>query len=310
MLACWRYIIKFINTNLAGFVMRSKTVKDILEKCMEQLTPSERQVASILLTDYPVAGLQSITALASTADVSTPTVVRLAKKLGFDAFSKMQESLREEMAAKIKKPVSKHESWISESSNSNKHISHQFADAISANLRHTIDWLDQTAFDQSADLLADLSRRIFLVGGRITRSNADYFFNHLQIIRPRVTLLSESSNVWPQYILDMDENSILIIFDIRRYEKELQKLASLVNERGCTIILFTDQWGSPIGKHTDYCFKSLVEVPSSWDSTIAITFIVEALLAQIQNKTWKSSRGRIENLETMFGATKLFRNIK
>ena len=290
--------------------MRSGTgiVKDILSDCMEELTHSERQVASILLTDYPVAGMQSITSLASIANVSTPTVVRLAKKLGFDGFSKMQEALREEVAAQIKKPVSKHDSWITESSN--KHISHQFADAVAANLRHTLDRLDQTAFDAVAEILSDTSRRIFLVGGRITRSNADYFFNHLQIIRPKVTLLSESSNVWPQYILDMDENSVLVIFDIRRYEKDLQKLANLVNDRGCTIVLFTDQWGSPIGKHAEYCFKSLVEVPSSLDSTMAITFIVEALLAQIQNESWDSSRDRIEKLEAMFGVTKLFRNFR
>ncbi len=288
--------------------MKSGTgiVKDILSDQIEQLTLSERQVASILLTDYPVAGMQSITSLASQANVSTPTVVRLAKKLGFDGFSKMQEALKEEMAARIKKPVSKHDSWIEESSN--KHISHQFVDAVLANLHHTLDRLDQKVFDAVAELLADTNRNIFLVGGRITRSNADYFYNHLQIIRPKVTLLSESSNVWPQYILDMDENSVLVIFDIRRYEKDLQKLANIVKERGCTIVLFTDQWGSPIGKHTEYCFKSLVEVPSSLDSTLAITFIVEALLAQIQNESWESSRDRIENLEEMFGVTKLFRN--
>ena len=288
--------------------MKSGTgiVKDILSDRIEQLTLSERQVASILLTDYPVAGMQSITSLASQANVSTPTVVRLAKKLGFDGFSKMQEALREEMAARIKKPVSKHDSWIEESSS--KHISHQFMDAVLTNIHHTLDRLDQTVFDDVAEILADTSRKIFLVGGRITRSNADYFYNHLQIIRPKVTLLSESSNVWPQYILDMDENSVLVIFDIRRYEKDLQKLAKIVNERGCTIVLFTDQWGSPIGKHTEYCFKSLVEVPSSLDSTMAITFIVEALLAQIQNESWESSRDRIENLEEMFGVTKLFRN--
>lgn len=288
--------------------MKSGTgiVKDILSDCMEKLTHSERLVASVLLTDYPVAGLQSITSLASKSNVSTPTVVRLAKKLGFNGFSKMQEALRDEMAARIKKPVSKHDSWIE--GDSNKHISHQFADAVTANLRHTLDRLDQTVFDSVAEILGDTSRKVFLVGGRITRSNADYFFNHLQIIRPKVTLLSESSNVWPQYILDMDENSVLVIFDIRRYEKDLQKLANIVNERRCTIVLFTDQWGSPIGKYTEYCFKSLVEVPSSLDSTIAIMFIIEALLAQIQNESWESSRDRIETLESMFGATKLFRN--
>ena len=169
------------------------------------------------------------------------------------------------MTAQIKKPVSKHDSWITNSSS--KYISHQFADAVAANFRHTLGRLDQTIFDEVAEILGDVLRRIFLVGGRIPHLNAYYFFNHLQIIRPKVKLQSKSSNVYPQSILDVCEYSVLVVFDIRRYEMDLQKLVSLVNERGSTIVLFTDQWGSPIGKQTECSFKSLVEVPSSLDST-------------------------------------------
>ena len=158
-----------------------------------------------------------------------------------------------------------------------------------------------------AKLLADKKRDIVLTGGRITRSNADYFYTHLQIIRPGVSLLSPSPNVWPQYLLDMGPKSVLVIFDIRRYEADLAKLAALANERGAVIVLFTDQWGSPISKHADHVVNALVEVPSSWDSTLAINLIVEALIAEVQTRRWDQAKGRIEALEDMFKSTKLFR---
>ena len=281
-------------------------LKDTLRKTMDELTPSERQVASVLLKDYPVAGLQSITRLASASAVSTPTVIRMARKLGFDGFVDMQEALREELAAQIKKPISKHDAWHEEAGQ--EHTINRFAGAVTANLRHTLERLDMATFDAVAALLADAARPVYLAGGRITRSNADYFYNHLQIIRPNVSLLSQSANVWPQYLLDMNDASVLILFDIRRYEKDLQKLASLARERGSTIILFTDQWGSPIGKLADHSFNVMVEAPSAWDSTIAIMFIVEALIAEVQNNSWDSTRERIEELESMFSATRLFRN--
>jgi len=281
-------------------------VKQMIVEQMEDLTRSERQIATLLLQDYPVAGLQSITRLAEGAGVSTPTVIRMARKLGFDGFTDLQEQLRQEAAEQIRKPVSKREAWAAQASE--QHVLNLFAKAISDNLRHTLARIDAAAFDNVATMLADTARHVYIAGGRITRSNADYLFNHLQIIRPNVTHLSRSSNVWPQYLLDMGRDAILILFDIRRYESDLLKLARLARERGATIILFTDQWGSPISKEADVTFNALVEAPSAWDSTIAIMLIVEALVAQTQSARWDDSRERIEELESMFSATRLFRD--
>lgn len=150
--------------------------------------------------------------------------------------------------------------------------------------------------------------RIYLLGGRITRSNAHYFFNHLQIIRPNVHLLDSSPSVWPQSLLDMNETSVLVVFDIRRYERELEKLARLAVEQGARIVLFTDAWGSPIEKVAAYTFRSMVEVPSSWDSTLAINFLIEALVAEIQRLGPDQSAERIAALENMLGESRIFRN--
>jgi DNA-binding MurR/RpiR family transcriptional regulator len=273
---------------------------------MENLTPSERQLASVLLKDYPVAGLESITRLAAKAKVSTPTIIRMARKIGFDGFPPMQEALREEVSAQIKKPISKRDEWRANASD--QHVINQFAESTSFNIRHTLERIDVKMFDALVRTLSDTTRHIFIAGGRITRSNADYFYNHLQIIRPDVTLLSQSPNVWPQFLLDMDKDTILILFDIRRYETDIQKLAKLAHKRGSTIVLFTDQWGSPIGKFADHVFNAHVEAPSSWDSTICIMLIVEALISDIQTNCGNESRERIEELESMFTVTKLFRN--
>jgi len=75
-----------------------KLVKQMIRDGMEDLTRSERQLADTLLQDYPMAGLRSVTRLAQAAKVSTPTVIRMARKLGFDGFPDMQESLRNELS--------------------------------------------------------------------------------------------------------------------------------------------------------------------------------------------------------------------
>lgn len=284
----------------------AKIVKQRIQDELDDLTRSERQLASVLLQDYPMAGLQSITKLAAAAQVSTPTVIRMARKLGFDGFPDLQLALREEVAAQIKKPISKRDAWVVD--DEAEHSVTRFAQAVWANMRHTLERLDKDMFDAVAQLLADTERHLYVVGGRITRSNADYLFNHMQIIRPNVTMLGNSANVWPQYLLDMDDASVLVIFDIRRYEAHLEKLAQVASQRGAKVVLFTDQWGSPIGKTADFTFHALVEAPSSWDSTIALQLISESLIAEVQGARWEESKERIEELERYFSSTRIFRN--
>ena len=281
------------------------SVKDRLYDQAGALTPAERQLTSVLMRDYPVGGLQSITKIADAAGVSTPTVIRLARKLGFDGFPELQSAMRDEASAQFKTPIAKRDGW-----GDAKPVSaafKAFAEAVFDNLSRTIDRLAPGDLDAISAVLADRQRPVFLSGGRITRSNADYFYNHLQIIRPAVTLLGASPNVWPQYILDMDRSAVLILFDIRRYESDLERLAELAKEREAEIILFTDQWGSPISRLADHVVNAMIEVPSSWDSTLAINLVIEALIAEVQSRVSESASGRIEALEEMFRTTRIFR---
>ncbi|MEM5520408.1 MurR/RpiR family transcriptional regulator [Sulfitobacter sp. AS59] len=281
-------------------------VRDLLKEKQTELTAAERKLSAVLLDDSLLTGLQSINRLAECAEVSSPTIIRLARKLGFDGFSDMQDAIREEIGARMKQPLAKLDAVAP--TDSRDHMVSRFIEAVSDNINRTLDRLDLAEFNQVAEVLSDPAHRLYLLGGRITRSNAHYFFNHLQIIRPKVTLLDSSPSVWPQSLLDMDAGAILVIFDIRRYEKELEKLANLAVKQGASIVLFTDAWGSPIEKHARFCFRSMVEVPSSWDSTLAINFLIEALVAEIQLRSSDQSADRIAALEQMIGESRIFRS--
>lgn len=284
---------------------RRVRVRDILRERRADLTAAESKLSAVLLDASMVAGLQSVTRLAEQAGVSTPTVIRLARKLGFDGYPALQDAIREEVAARIKKPLAKLEAATLDAPDD--HIVARFAEAAVANIGRTLDRLDLAEFDRAAELLSDPGRRIFLLGGRITRSNAHYFYDHLQIIRPDVALLDSAPSVWPQALLDIGAQSVLVIFDIRRYEKPLETLARLAMAQGAEIVLLTDAWGSPIERHATLCFRAAVEVPSSWDSPLALNVLVEALIAEVQRRRSASSAARIAALERMIGDSNLFR---
>jgi DNA-binding MurR/RpiR family transcriptional regulator len=281
------------------------TVAERIHGRFDSLTRAERQLANAILENYPVSGLGSITALAEASGVSTPTVVRMAKKLGFGGFPDLQAALRAELEAILSDPIAKHDRWAADAPDT--HILNRFADAAMENLRQTLRQLDPGDFDAVATLLSDRKRGVHVVGGRITRSLADYFFTHMQVIRRGMTLIAPNANTWPHYVLNMAKGDVLVAFDIRRYERDILKLAEMASARGVILVLFTDQWGSPAARHAAHAFNCRIEAPSAWDSSVVTLFIVEALTAAVQTATWKETKQRMNTLEDLFDQTRMFR---
>ena len=60
---------------------------------------------------------------------------------------------------------------------------------------------------------------------------------------------------------------------MRRYENNTLKLAEIAHDKGAKLILFTDQWRSPIHLLADIILSSRIIAPSAWDSAATPLFI-------------------------------------
>ncbi|MFZ1726023.1 MAG: MurR/RpiR family transcriptional regulator [Albidovulum sp.] len=281
------------------------TIEQQIRIAFESLTRAERQLAQHITRNYPVAALGSITALAKASEVSTPTVVRLVQKLGFKGYTDFQASIRLEVEERLISPLTKHDRWAEGVPDT--HILNRFADAVVGNLQATLGQIDHADFDAIAGLLADKDRKVFAMGGRITHTLADYFVTHMKVIRQGVALVSAMSNAWPPALIDMSPGDVLLAFDIRRYENNVLQLVEIANDQGAEVVLITDQWVSPAAARARYRLSAHVEVPSAWDSTVAIQVLVETLLAAVQTLTWDDTQARMKRLEELYARSRFFR---
>ena len=273
------------------------TIAERLRLKAADLTAAERKLMSALFGNYPMAGLVSITEFAREAGVSTPSVLRLAKKLGFAGFPAFQERLRAELSAQLQNPIAKHDRWSAQAPDA--HILNRFATAAIENLSGSLKLMDHRGFDAVVALLADRRRRIHLGGGRITQALAAYFATHLQMARPDVHLLPATPALWPQVLLDIGRNDVIVIFDIRRYDARMLEFAASAKDRGARIVLITDQWISPIARLAVQSLPLRIEAPSSWDSNMVPLFVAEALVAGVVNTHWPETQARIRELESL-----------
>lgn len=281
------------------------TISDRIQNQLDDLTRAERQLAHSILENYPASGLGPLSALAKDAEVSVPTVARMVQKLGFSGYPEFQTELREELKAKAKDPIAKHNTWADGAPS--EHILNKFTDAVIDNIRHTLAQIDPKDFDTACAMSADTTHHLYIVGGRVTHTLAEYLFLHMQVIRPQITHIQSTSNAWPHYLLDVKEGDVFVIFDMRRYENNTLKLAEMAHAKGARLILFTDQWRSPVHQLAEISLSSRIVAPSAWDSAATPLLLVEAMISAAQNLTWGDTKDRMEALEDMFDQTKLFR---
>ncbi len=281
------------------------TISDRIQNHLDELTRAERQLAHSILEGYPASGLGTLSALAKDAKVSVPTVARMVQKLGFSGYPEFQAELREELRAKVKDPIANLDTWTEGAPS--EHLLNRFTEAVIDNIRHSLGQIDPNEFDRACEITADTDSHLYVVGGRITHTLAEYLFLHLQVIRGQLTHIQSTSNAWPHYLLDVKQGDVFIIFDMRRYENNTLKLAEMAQAKGARIILFTDQWRSPVHQFAEISFSSRIIAPSAWDSAVTPMLLLETMISTVQDLTWGDTKDRMEALEEIFDQTKLFR---
>lgn len=279
------------------------TIEDRMRAAMGDLTRAERQVATHILSHYPMSALGSITALARAAEVSSPTIMRLVQKLGFRGWSDYQSVLRAEVERLLVAPLTLPEGGREPQA----HPLQGFAAQVVANIDATLNQIPAQDFSGAAQLLADQARHVVVMGGRLTHAHADYMATLLQVIRPGVTFLHDHLTDWQQALLDLAPGDVAVIFDIRRYEGNAVSFAELAAEQGAAVVLITDRWLSPAAAHARHTLPCHIEMPAAWDSTAAMMVVVEALLAQVQGHLADQVQDRLNRLEDLFARTRLFR---
>ncbi|MGY6549929.1 MAG: MurR/RpiR family transcriptional regulator [Roseinatronobacter sp.] len=285
--------------------MRFQTIEDGLRAAMSGMTRSERQLVNYMLGNFPRSVLGTVAEIAQAAGVSAPTVIRLVRKLGYSGYPEFRARIHEEMGERLASPIAKHDKWAG--LQPVDHPLNRFAARVIDNLHQTFSQQDMHAFDSVASRLADKSRPVHLIGGRLTRAVADYFATALTVMRHDIRLLSSTPNTWPPTLLDMSPRDILVVFDIRRYDPSVLQFAEMARSQGVEIILLTDFWVSPVAQQAQHILTSRVEVPSAWDTIVPLVGLVEALLSAIQERNWQDTRARLDQMERFYEVMRLFR---
>lgn len=267
----------------------------LLER-MDALTASERSVARVILTDYPMSGLDSIASLASKASVSPPTVLRLVAKLGFAGWPQFQAALREEVAQRLASPLAMYDQRRSTTPlHDADHAEATFIRALETSFAR----LKIDVVDEAVRVLTDPKSRIHVIGGRFSTALGVYFATHLQMLRPHVSAVSEIPIHRSNALLDMGRNDVVVALDFRRYQRDTIEFGTAAANMGARVILLTDPWLSPLVNSAKTVLTVETTSPSPFDSFVSAMGVLELLIHRIGESVGEESLGRMQALDEL-----------
>jgi DNA-binding MurR/RpiR family transcriptional regulator len=281
------------------------SLRERVRRDLGAFTEAERRVAGALIADYPMLGLETVARFAERAGTSGPTILRFIRRLGFASYPAFQDAIRAEIQSRLQGPLSRYDAR--ESAGDAGDLTARLAASMRQNLERMADGLSREDAAAVVERLADRSRRVFLLGGRFSGLIASYFHRYLRELRPGVRAVHEANAAWADELVDIGPGDVLVAFDFRRYQADVQEFSRAAAERGADVVLVTDVWTSPVAAHAAFVVACPVGTPSVFDSHVAGLAVVEILTAAVVERLGAAAKERIADIEalrreTRFGA--------
>jgi len=283
-----------LGQDVTNITTHDSRVGEVVRQRLDSLSPAERRLARVLLASYPIAGLESVARFAERAGVSPPTVTRFITKLGFRGYPEFQEKLRHEVQARLSSPLARYRDEPKRDSAINDAL-----EISTHNLRATLELLSDRDLKEAVQLLADVRRRVMILGGRVSAPLARYLAGQLHLLRPGIGLVDSERSTPAQQLIDMRKTDVLVVFDYRRYQPDTIESAHVAAARGCDVILFTDPWLSPASAFARQVLVTSVETVGPFDSLVGAMAVVEAVIAAVLRQLGPRAEARMQSLERL-----------
>ena len=279
------------------------TVQDHVRANLTSLTAGQIKLANALLADYPFAGLQPIQQLADATGVSPPSISRFVNRLGFGGFGDFQHALIEELREGSRSPRDLH-ALSSEGTETGEGTSVCFLESYTQRAAELVRQLPQTITQQQLDsvagLLGDPARSIYVRGGRISDTLARFLSLHLRQTRPDIYHLADDPELWPDAVMRMRRRDVAVLFDFRRYQPSLERLAAAISQQcRAQVVLITDKWQSPVARYATHVIALPIEIGTAWDTGAAALALIEALVVTVSEQDWQSTEERIKDWDAL-----------
>ncbi|PRY20963.1 RpiR family transcriptional regulator [Aliiruegeria haliotis] len=277
--------------------LKTKTISRLKEG-LEGFTPRMRTVAKYILDNPAEFGLDTVRQTAQKAGVSTYTLVRTARQLGFESYDALRDPFRHALVSSaefVDLP-----GWLAELPDTGDTGRIQAEAALNslAIVQRSLERQSPDTLDRVAEVLFS-ARKAFVTGTRASYAMAYYFHYVGRMALPSLDLIPRHVGSAVDELNEAGEGDVLVAIMTTPYSRETVDTCRFAQSRGVALILVSD---------SEISFPDLrpeISMPVSAISThhfacySGIAAVLEGVLSVLLHRGGEETAERIKSYEAV-----------
>lgn len=241
---------------------------------------SNRTIADYLLRNNVRVTALGIEELAESCQVSTATISRFARDIGFKNYAAMRAEVANTLQS-VLQPVDKLRNNIARRPGTTAPALESLEYAA-ANVKACSQALDIDELEQIVTVLTR-ARAVYVLGFGLSSQLAGMLSLHLQPFCQQVIEVAGQggTEVAAGHLANITSRDVLVVISFPRYSSDVIRLAEFARQSDATVVSITDSPASALAKvahHTLYAQSTHPVLPSSSSAAIAV---IEALVVSL-----------------------------
>ncbi len=211
-------------------------VAEKIRAASREMTRSDGAVAACFLSGESDFAFMTLEEAASRAGVSTTSVIRFCRRIGFTGYKRFQDAVREEVRRLPGLPEKY--SHAKKNTDENRLLNETVRRALTA-VETSFAGMPEKELAKAVNLLFR-AERIFTFGMKESFALAHYAYTRFLSVRGGVFLLTGPAEGEMETLLNMGKNDVCIAFMFHRYTKAAKELLPVIRRRKTKLILVTN----------------------------------------------------------------------
>lgn len=275
---------------------------DNIRKSYPLLSPTQKQIADLVLEQAETICFMRLEDVGKLIGVTNVTVIRFAKKLGYESFGAFKKDLQNYVQTRVI-PMRVVKSEIS-----------NFRDApaddfIRHAIQNEIDLMQATYHSISYEVLFEAAmliknaRKIFIVGTGLNEPITQILLTRLRFLCLDVQIIhNDNLTLIPYQLIHVKTDDVFIIFSFPNYKDFAINVAKCAQDIGCHTICITDKSTAPIAFYAEKLLlcqtSSLIYYNSMTTPTSLVTILSGILAIQVQKDA--KTQERLDHISSFF----------
>lgn len=260
------------------------------------MTRSERHVAGFVLDHMNDILFYTLDELARQTEVSTTSVLRFCRRLGFDGFKQFQQAVRGEL---------KHSPDLLDKFHRTTDLP-LGDELLNKTVQQGIRCIQQTFQELSFEAITEAverlakARRVYTFGMRESQALAAYAFSRLLTVRGDVQLYQDGYGGNVETLLSTTEEDVFLVYLFHRYTRQTLRLLEMLKQRGVQIILVTSPPVDAVARFATVLLPCQVDMGGIKNSSLAPICLADYLCNAVAMVDMEHTLERMQRSEELF----------